>query len=59
MIVDLESNIEKIWKIVSNYWRATPHPTLTDIGVTWLNGFQPEIEVIAKLPVIGWDLHGQ
>jgi len=49
-IVDPESTFEPIWKIVSQYWGAAPHPTLTGVGVTWLYGFQFEIKVIAKLP---------
>lgn len=49
-IVDPESNFEKIWNLVPEYWGNAPHPTLTGIGVTWLYGFQFEIKVIAKLP---------
>jgi len=49
-MVDPETNFEKAWAIVPEYWGAAPHPTLTGIGVTWLYGFQFEIKVIAKLP---------
>lgn len=49
-MVDPETNFEKAWKIVPEYWGHAPHPTLTGIGVTWLYGFQFEIKVIAKLP---------
>ncbi|MBH1804818.1 RidA family protein [Stenotrophomonas maltophilia] len=49
-LVDPETNFEKVWAIVPEYWGEAPHPTLTGIGVTWLYGFQFEIKVIAKLP---------
>jgi len=49
-MVDPESNLEKAWGVVSEYWGAAPHPTLTGVGVTWLSGFQFEIKVIARLP---------
>lgn len=49
-LVDPETNFEKTWAIVPEYWGEAPHPTLTGIGVTWLYGFQFEIKVIAKLP---------
>lgn len=49
-MVDPETNFEKAWAIVPEYWGEAPHPTLTGIGVTWLYGFQFEIKVIAKLP---------
>ena len=52
-VVDPESNLDTIWKVVPDYWGNAPHPTLTGIGVTWLYGFQFEIKVIAKLPEIG------
>ena len=49
-LVDPETNFEKAWAIVPEYWGEAPHPTLTGIGVTWLYGFQFETKVIAKLP---------
>jgi enamine deaminase RidA (YjgF/YER057c/UK114 family) len=49
-IVDPESNLETLWKVLPEYWGNAPHPTLTGVGVTWLYGFQFEIKVIAKLP---------
>jgi len=49
-IVDPESKLDAIWKVLPEYWGSAPHPTLTGIGVTWLYGFQFEIKVIAKLP---------
>jgi len=49
-MVDPAATFERVWKIVSEYWGETPHPTLTAVGVTWLYGFQFEIKVIAKLP---------
>ena len=49
-IVDPESKLDTIWKVLPDYWGNAPHPTLTGIGVTWLFGFQFEIKVIARLP---------
>jgi enamine deaminase RidA (YjgF/YER057c/UK114 family) len=49
-IVDPASQLETIWKVLSDYWGDAPYPTLTGIGVTWLYGFQFEIKAIAKLP---------
>lgn len=49
-IVDPESKLDTIWKVVPEYWGSAPHPALTAVGVTWLYGFQFEIKVIAKLP---------
>jgi enamine deaminase RidA (YjgF/YER057c/UK114 family) len=49
-IVDPEAQLERIWKVVGEYWGGAPHPTLTAVGVTWLSGFQFEIKVVAKLP---------
>ncbi|MCQ4315855.1 RidA family protein [Stutzerimonas zhaodongensis] len=49
-IVDPQTNFEKIWSVVPDYWGRAPHPTVTAVGVTWLYGFQFEIKVIAKLP---------
>lgn len=52
-VVDPESNLETIWKVLPDYWGDAPYPTLTGVGVTWLYGFQFEIKVIAKLPDAG------
>ena len=49
-MVDPESTLDTVWKVLPDYWGTAPHPTLTGIGVTWLYGFQFEIKVIAKLP---------
>ena len=49
-IVDPESKLETIFKVLPDYWGEAPHPTLNAVGVTWLYGFQFEIKVIAKLP---------
>lgn len=49
-VVDPESNVETIWKVVQEFWGNAPHPALTCVGVTWLYGFKFEIKVIAKLP---------
>lgn len=49
-IVDPESTLGTIWKVLPDYWGDAPYPTLTGAGVTWLSGFQFEIKVIVKLP---------
>ncbi|TBU77012.1 RidA family protein [Phytopseudomonas daroniae] len=49
-LVNPEAIFETAWSVVPEFWGNAPHPTLTCIGVTWLNGFQFEIKVIAKLP---------
>lgn len=49
-IVDPESTLDTLWKVLPEFWGEAPHPTLTGIGVTWLYGFHFEIKVIAKLP---------
>jgi enamine deaminase RidA (YjgF/YER057c/UK114 family) len=49
-LVDPESTLDTVWKVLPEYWGAAPHPALTGIGVTWLYGFKFEIKVIAKLP---------
>lgn len=50
LIVEPESKLETVWKVLGEYWGQAPYPTLTGIGVTWLYGFQFEIKVIARLP---------
>lgn len=49
-MVDPEAHFEAVWPVVMEHWGEAPSPTLTGIGVTWLNGFQFEIKVIARLP---------
>lgn len=49
-IVDPESKLDTVWKVLPDYWGEAPDPTLTGVGVTWLYGFHFEIKVIAKLP---------
>ncbi|MFF7056640.1 RidA family protein [Achromobacter spanius] len=49
-MVDPASKFEQIWQVVPEYWGVAPYPSLTAVGVTWLNGFDFEIKVIAKLP---------
>ncbi|MGS1108684.1 RidA family protein [Achromobacter anxifer] len=49
-MVDPASRFEKIWQVVPEFWGVAPYPALTAVGVTWLNGFDFEIKVIAKLP---------
>ncbi|WP_417780939.1 RidA family protein [Stutzerimonas xanthomarina] len=48
-MVDPQSNFERVWSVVQEYWGSAPHPAVTAVGVTWLYGFQFEIKVIAKL----------
>lgn len=57
-IVDPEATLETIWKVLPEFWRDAPHPTLTGVGVTWLYGFQFEIKVIARLPETARSLAG-
>lgn len=49
-IVDPESKLERIWKVIGENWGPAPYPTLTGVGVTWLYGFDFEIKVIARIP---------
>ncbi|MCE3026680.1 MULTISPECIES: RidA family protein [unclassified Salinicola] len=49
-LVDPESTLDTLWKVLPEFWGEAPYPTLTGIGVTWLYGFHFEIKVIAKLP---------
>ena len=49
-MVDPESTLDTVWKVLADDWGTAQHPTLTGIGVTWFYGFQFEIKVIAKLP---------
>ena len=49
-IVDPESNLDTVWKVLPDYWGEAPHPALTGVGVTWPYGFHFKIKVIAKLP---------
>lgn len=49
-VVDPESMLDTIFKVMPEFWGQAPHPTLTAVGVTWLYGFQFEIKVIARLP---------
>lgn len=52
-IVDPESTLDTVWKVLPDYWGDAPHPTLTGVGVTWLYGFDFEIKVIARLSPAG------
>lgn len=52
-LVNPDAIFERAWSIVPEYWGQAPYPALTCIGVTWLNGFDVEIKVIAKLPAAG------
>ena len=49
-LVDPETIIDTVWKVLAEFWGEAPHPTLTGVGVTWLYGFNFEIKVIAQLP---------
>lgn len=49
-VVDPETHLDTIMKVLHTNWGKAPHPTLTGIGVNWLFGFQFEIKVIAQLP---------
>lgn len=49
-IVDPAQHLDRLWKILPDYWGEAPHPTLTGVGVTWLYGFLFEIKVVARLP---------
>ncbi len=49
-VVDPETSLDAIWKVLPDYWGEAPYPALTGVGVTWLSGFQFEIKVTARLP---------
>ena len=49
-MVEPQKIFEEVWKVVPEYWGEAPFPTLTAVGVTWLDGFDVEIKVVAKLP---------
>jgi enamine deaminase RidA (YjgF/YER057c/UK114 family) len=49
-MVNPDTQFERAWAVVAEYWGQAPYPTATAVGVTWLSGFQFEIKVIAKLP---------
>lgn len=49
-VVDPETTLDTLWKVLPDYWGQVPYPSLTGVGVTWLSGFQFEIKVTARLP---------
>ncbi|MFE8152488.1 RidA family protein [Brenneria goodwinii] len=49
-LVDPQSTLDTVWKVLPEFWGNAPYPTLTGVGVTWLYGFQFEIKVVARLP---------
>lgn len=49
-LVDPQSTLDTLWKVLPDYWGDAPYPALTGVGVTWLSGFQFEIKVVARLP---------
>lgn len=49
-LVNPETMLDTVWKVLPDYWGEAPHPSLTAVGVTWLYGFQFEIKVVAKSP---------
>lgn len=52
-LVDPETTLDTVWKVLPDYWGDAPWPTLTGVGVTWLYGFRFEIKVIARLKESG------
>ncbi len=48
-LLDPETTLDTVWKVLPDYWGDAPWPTLTGVGVTWLYGFRFEIKVIARL----------
>ena len=49
-LVDAQSTLDTLWKVLPEYWGDAPWPTLTGVGVSWLYGFRFEIKVTARLP---------
>ncbi len=49
-LIDPETTLDAVWKVLPDYWGPAPWPTLTGVGVSWLYGFRFEIKVIARLP---------
>ncbi len=49
-MVDPQRIFEQVWEVVPEYWGEAPYPALTAAGVTWLDGFDVEIKVVAKVP---------
>lgn len=49
-VVEPETTLDTLWKVLPDYWGQVPYPSLTGVGVTWLSGFQFEIKVTARLP---------
>lgn len=49
-LIDPETTLDVVWKVLPDYWGPAPWPTLTGVGVSWLYGFRFEIKVIARLP---------
>lgn len=52
LVVNPETTLDTLWKVLPDYWGQAPYPALTGMGVTWLSGFQFEIKVIARLPEV-------
>jgi enamine deaminase RidA (YjgF/YER057c/UK114 family) len=48
-MVDPQTNFERVWEVVPEFWGDAPYPALTAVGVTWLYGFEFEIKVVAKV----------
>lgn len=49
-MVDPDAIFETIWPVHVRNWGEEPYPNITDVGVTWLSGFQFEIKAIARIP---------
>lgn len=48
-MADPQATFERVWQVVPEFWGDAPHPMLTAVGLTWLDGFDFEIKVAAKL----------
>lgn len=47
---DPETQFPTIMVVKSRVFAATPHPTRTAVGLSWLAGFDFKIKVIARIP---------
>ncbi len=50
---DPETQFETVMAVRAKEIGATPWPTWTAVGVTWLAGFDFELKVVARVPVTG------
>lgn len=49
-IVDPDTLMPIFFKVKDEFWAKPPYPPITEIGVTWLCGFDFELKVTARLP---------